>query len=95
MNCSGVRRTPGAVPVEGRRLAAIQAVRTRAPGRCLNCVPAFGPVVVIVRVTSVAGNPAASDAGLKVQPVRAGRLAHPKLTAEPKESSPTGAAKNE
>jgi hypothetical protein len=59
-----------------------------------DCVPKFGPVLEMERVTVLAADPAVIDAGLKTQLVKAGRLLHAKFTAEVKLTPPTGAAEN-
>ena len=80
--------------VWGRPPPAVQAVRSTASTRGRDCVPEFGPVVAIVKVTAVVPAPAAIDAGLNPQLVNAGRLAHPKLTPELKTPPPAGLAEN-
>ena len=80
--------------VWGPAPSPVQPVRSTAAALGFNCVPKFGPVVAIVKVTAVVSAPAAIDAGLNPQLVNAGRLVQPKLTPELKTPPPTGLAEN-
>src|ERR1700686_4953011 len=88
------RRLPSLECVLGRASPLVPSVRSAVPTRGRDCVPEFGPVVAIVKVTAVVPAPAAIDVGLNPQLVNAGRFTHPKLTAEEKTVPPTGLAEN-